>query len=192
MQIASFTISCVVAIWAVVSSIIAFFQNKKIETIKTKLDSFSHMTKEQFDYEFQIYKEISRALGTMIESTSKLYPFGVYYESLEEEKLLQERTEKYHKSIDDYNIFQKMVSESQPFIDENIFDALIEIHKLCHDQICLYWDFMISKNDAMKEECTDEYKACWERTPVIFEKRTQFNVLLKNYLKKNKIMMENK
>lgn len=192
MEIASFVISCVVAIWAIVSSIIVYFQNKTLEKVKSQLDSFSHMTKTQFDFEFEIYKTLSHDLGNMVESTSALYPYGVYYESQDEDGKIQERTQKYHKSIDDYNAFQKKLNENQPFMDEDIYKAFSEIHKLCHEQICLYWDFMISKNDTMRNECAKELSDCWRRTPIIFEKRTEINKLLRGYLKKQKIISENK
>lgn len=51
---------------------------------------------------------------------------------------------------------------------------------------------MISKNDTMRNECAKELSDCWRRTPIIFEKRTEINKLLREYLKKQKIIPENK
>ena len=72
MEIASLVVSCIVALWAIVSSVIVYSQNKTLEKLKSQLDSFSHMTKTQFDFEFEIYKTLSHELGKMIESTSAL------------------------------------------------------------------------------------------------------------------------
>lgn len=190
MEIASLVVSCIVALWAIVSSVIVYSQNKTLEKLKSQLDSFSHMTKTQFDFEFEIYKTLSHELGKMIESTSALYPSGIYYESQDENEKINERTTKYHKSIDDYNSFQQKLNENQPFMDEGIYNSFCEIHKLCHDQICLYWDFMITKNDTMRNECVKELNECWRRTPAILEKKTEINKQLRAYLKKQKIISE--
>ena len=71
---------------------------KKEFVLRCDLENKKYITKARFDMEFSIYKELSEKILEMVGCVSELFPCGFYQESLEKEKRLKSREEKYNKA----------------------------------------------------------------------------------------------
>ena len=169
-------------IWAVISFFILHKQNKEIEKIKSNLDRKNYISKAQFDFEFEIYKNMSRMLGEMIKDNSNLYPCGLYQESSDYDEKIKMRKENYSQAIKSYNEFTLLLEEYEPFIDESISKFYDDIREKCRLQLCLFEDFRIREDKDMLKECRDDYRACWKRTLKIIEDRKALNIKMREYM----------
>lgn len=182
MEIAAFVVSCIVAVWAIISTLITFNQNRKIEELKTRLNTGAYISKSKFDVEFECYRNLSRELGLMVKANVKLYPQGIYVPLSDEDEELQRRFDTGNDAIDAYNNFYTMLSENEPFISSDIYDKFYEILELCKKQLELYEDFRIKEDKTMLDECREEFRNCWKRTDIIFEKRRELSKMLREYM----------
>ena len=182
MEIAAFVLACVTAIWAIISTFIAFSQSKQIEKMKTRLDTGAYISKSKFDVEFECYRNLSKQLGVMVKNNSKLYPQGIYRPLTDNDEETQRRFDDCNKAIDAYNDFYSCLSENEPFISVEICEKFYEILELCRKQIDLYEDFRILEDKEMIKDCKEEFRNCWERTGVIIEKRKELSKKLREYM----------
>ena len=138
MEIAAFVLSCVAGAWAIASTFVAFYQNRQIEKLKTRLDTGAYISRSRFDIEFECYRTLSRELGIAIRDNSKLYPTGLYWESSNQEEKVKNRVEIYRKAVESYNVFYSTLSENEAFIAEEIYNKFFELAELCNKQLLFY------------------------------------------------------
>ncbi|MBQ8428852.1 MAG: hypothetical protein IJX30_02025 [Clostridia bacterium] len=182
MEIAAFVLSCVTGVWAIISTFIAFNQNKQIERLKTRLDTGAYISKSKFDVEFECYRNLSRELGIMVRDNSRLYPEGIYRPFSDKEEETMRRIDVFNKAIDSYNNFYSILSENEAFIASELYDKFFEILELCKEQIVLYKEFRIQEDELMLKDCREEFRNCWKRTGTIFAKRRELSKMLREYM----------
>lgn len=100
--------------------------NKELEKYKTKLSSYTLVTKLQYDLEFKIYTEIYEKMFLLYIETEKLRPVIDVVEVN-----IQERLNSF--SII-YNETSKLIIKYRPFYSEEIYKILIETRDKCLEE----------------------------------------------------------
>ena len=104
--------------------------NKEILRLKTLDEKTLHITKIQYQKEFEIYQEIWRALVEVVWATTDLFP--IYEEAPTNEIELEEFNKiKYEKYVDKYNKFFNNIRFNAPFYQEEFYIALENIRVKC-------------------------------------------------------------
>lgn len=148
--------------------------NKEIEDYKSRLelelqkynylnDKATHISKKQYEKEFEFYMEIWESLTQLTQKTFNLFRF---FERVpkDEEKNKEFKLEKYEEYRISYNNFVNLYKKYLPFYDKNISEKFIEFRDLCIEQGATYgtyiseplvdnnedWTFDMSKEERKK------------------------------------------
>jgi len=120
----------------------------EVERLKAGLDHANHVSKQQFDAEFGIYREIWDKLIAMRQTFFALRPF---VSNLLPDEANQERL---HKRINAFNTaygqFVDSVDRNQPFYSQDVYDALSAVIHVCLDE-------------KEESECADSVTNHWQR-----------------------------
>jgi hypothetical protein len=104
---------------------------RKVESIKHELDRATHASKQQFDAEFIIYREIWEKLVVVRRTFVELHPFSDVIRSLEAQEETQQQREKAFNSA--YDEFIHAVHRNEPFYSDEVHKALLAIIGVCID-----------------------------------------------------------
>ncbi|WP_407278304.1 hypothetical protein U5817_17930 [Aromatoleum evansii] len=132
---------------AVVTGLIAYFGNLRMEKFKadlaetnTKLkaamDSSIHVSKAQFDKEFAIYQTIWALLVELRGRTLSLRPVMDHVDPNEsEEDRMQRRLKAFGEA---FFSFRDAMEQNRPFYAHSVYESLVDIFNLCHTESIEY------------------------------------------------------
>lgn len=125
----------------VVTGLIAYFGKLRLEKyksdlhstnqkLKTLLEQSSHVTKAQFDKEFEIYHEIWSALIPLRQHTMQLRPMLDQFDPKElEEERIRKRLFKFGEA---FNVYHDLIEKNKPFYSEKVYLSLSKVLGLCY------------------------------------------------------------
>lgn len=103
--------------------------NKKLDA---ELQRAIYIDKAQFDYEFQIYRDVWNNLVDLQAATLNLRPVFDYIDPAQsKEDRMQERLSAF---IEPFNKFLSTVEKNKPFYSPSVYASLSNILKLCRDE----------------------------------------------------------
>ena len=167
--------------------------NKELEAFKAGINKKTYISRARFDAEFQIYRELSENVLTMIEATNWLFPHGLDVLPEDEKKQKEVYTKRYERAGEAIGTAQKSIRKNAPFIPDNFYQKFEEISKLCLQQYNMYtWCGALAHHtDGYSKAKAEAENACWERTDKIWKKRNELTAQLRDYLEKLDVL-ENK
>lgn len=157
--------------------------DRKMEQYKSLLDKRNYVSKARFDTEFALCKEIMQACKKMVDDVYYVYPTFARYPADEEARKKYE-AEMYDKAVKSYNAFITLLSGNAPFISEPIYEELIKLGNLCHENIDDYsyrWDKWFMGNWEESTEKRQIEKAAYDRTRQFSEKYDSIVKQLRKY-----------
>ena len=135
----------------VITGLIAYLGKTRLEAFKSNLtatnnkinafiDRTTHVSKAQFDKEFEVYQEIWASMISFRQSTLTLRPM------LDQaEPDLKERIEKFGQA---FTIYRDLIEKNKPFYAESVYEKLYKVLDLCHTEAIEYQ----SKDDSNIKE----------------------------------------
>lgn len=102
--------------------------NKELEKYKTKLSSYTLVTKLQYDLEFKIYTEIYEKMFLLYVETDKLKP-DWDIETIDE--IILERVGKFNII---YNDVSNLINKYRPFYSKELYDILIQTRNFAYEE----------------------------------------------------------
>lgn len=107
---------------------------ERINNLNVLNEKALHISKVQYDAEFNIYKEIWVKLFNCIRYTNSLYPSGVVDVPVNEEALKEYNDKKYDEHRNAYNEFSIAIDTYAPFYKEEFYQQFLEIRRLCGEK----------------------------------------------------------
>lgn len=135
----------------IVGAVIGFVGNVFIEKRKAKNDSRIYITKTQFEYTYEVFKKLSKAV----------YDYMVILSAFKEGYRLAEQKNDKQTYIDLVNAcadIQDIVSENAPFIPKNLYETISELESETRDRFWKQFDSITSKDGNPVQISKDEYK----------------------------------
>lgn len=114
-----------------------------------------YVSKVKFYAEFEMYQKLSKSCFKMVLETSKLFQIFEYSPS-DEKKREEYNKNKYKEAEEQICVFQDDLYMYAPFISENIYELLLELHKIAMKQESDYFELYITKNLGRSEIKTSE------------------------------------
>lgn len=102
--------------------------NKELEKYKTKLSSYTLVTKLQYDLEFKIYTEIYEKIFLLYVETAKLKP---NWDIETTDKIILERIGKFNIIYDDVS---NLINKYRPFYSRELYDILIQTRDFAYEE----------------------------------------------------------
>ncbi|EOV9410043.1 hypothetical protein ACN5W3_004500 [Vibrio parahaemolyticus] len=128
---------------AVLTGLIAYFGNLRLEKYKADLqvtnakvkslsETSSHVSKAQFDKEFLIYQEIWTRLVDLRSKTLSLRPEFDHVDPNEsEDSRVKRRLSDFGRS---FSIFRNSIENNRPFYAHQVYESLSDVIILCHEE----------------------------------------------------------
>lgn len=160
--------------------------NKELEAFKAGINQKTYISRARFDTEFQIYRELSESVLSMVECTYWLFPSGFDHLPSDKEEEKKIYIERYNKARDAISLAQKSIRANAPFIPSDFYARFEELSNLCSQQYSMFrWcGALAPRQEVFSTAKADAEKACWKRTDDIWEKRAELTVKLREYLEK--------
>lgn len=160
--------------------------NKELEAFKAGIDKKTYISRARFDTEFQIYRELSERVLSMIECTYWLFPSG--FDKLPSDKEEEKKIyiERYKKAGEAISLAQKSIRANAPFIPSDFYTKFEELSQLCSQQYNMFtWcGALRPRPEVFSKAKSDAEDDCWKRTDEIWEKRIELTAQLRDYLEK--------
>ena len=102
--------------------------NKELEKYKTKLSSYTLVTKLQYDLEFKIYTEIYEKMFLLYVETDKLKPD---WDIETTDEIILERVGKFNII---YNDVSNLINKYRPFYSKELYDILIQTRNFAYEE----------------------------------------------------------
>lgn len=131
----------------IITGLIAYFGKGVLEHYKSYLDKTSkrldalytranHVSKSQFDTEFQIYQEVWKLLIPLKQNTLQLRPIldSVDPKKSEEERI-KERLSDFQEAFIHY---RNTIEKNKPFYSKEVYEKLNEIRHICRKEAIQY------------------------------------------------------
>lgn len=154
-----------------------------------------HITKIQYDKEFEIYQDIWEKLFDCIVATLNLYPpfEDVPTDEGEKQKWLDKKHNNY---CEKYNLYSRTIDRYAPFYEANFYNSFIEVRNSCSKMGRIFkrytYDvkynmtyFMVRDAVMTPEECEDIYTNIPKD---LEEKRNELQSIIHEYLKKLQVL----
>ncbi len=102
----------------------------EIEDLKNKLDYKSHITKKQFDHEFDIYKEIWACLLPLRIAVLNLRPIFDSFDPKEsKEERMRRRLQDFFEKLEKY---RDTIEVNKPFYSKEVYESLVDVLEKSH------------------------------------------------------------
>ncbi|MBP6281804.1 MAG: hypothetical protein KA384_07140 [Leptotrichiaceae bacterium] len=166
------------------SMLFIWFREESQEKYKANVSKHIYVTQLQYDREFSIYVEVFESLFNVVAATQNLAPIRDVLSSIEEEnqKIYKERN---IELIKNYDKFSETIIKYSPFYETDIKKVLLEIRKICQTEEIAFRIFKIENTDPIERF---NYKESEERKKMIESKKEEVELLVRNRLKKMKII----
>lgn len=167
-----------------------------INTINSINERALHISKVQYDKEFEIYLEIWEKLNSCTVYTMKLYPDGFDEIPIDDKEKEDEFKRRYALYVESYNAFSSTIDKYAPFYDENFYNSFLKIRSLCSKmgRIFKYYNFDIKYSASIigsREEdlSVDDRKEVYIRIPDELKRETKdVQKGIRDYLKNLRII----
>lgn len=118
--------------------------DKEIEKLKSLLDNKNHVSKTQFDVEFSIYQQLSKAFFEMLISLDTVHSlnYDVFDNGIRQDKKMV--ADFYFSAAEKTTIAQNILRENAAFISKSFFDQYDYILSECLKLIWEYKDEIVS------------------------------------------------
>lgn len=112
--------------------------NEQLEKYKLELDNKRYMTKEQFDVQMQIYRDLSKSYFQILVKLCSISEEDFYKDTGSDfdKKRFEEYT--YRNIVTTISIAQNVLYENAPFIPKHIFQKYDELYGLINNQ---FWSY---------------------------------------------------
>ncbi len=149
--------------------------NKQLEEYKNHLllngEKALHVSKVQYDKEFEIYRIIWEKLIECKSNTIELYPV-LEDVPTDKEELEEFNKNKWKKFSEGYNDFSKAIDMYAPFYRQDFYNTFVEFRHLCDEQGDIFktyaFDVKYSQSYAMARDSkitTEERKRVYTEIP---------------------------
>ena len=144
------------------------------------MDKKSYISKERFDKEFVIYKNMSEKVLDMVETNTALFQM-LDRPPVKEDEKREFYIKRYEGAASAYNAASKAIYANAPFIPEEIFDLYDDISKKCLIQLNRYHIFG-PLYSTTRQNATDELCNCFENGEEIRNKSDKIISKVREYL----------
>ena len=153
--------------------------NKELEKYKAGIANKTYMSKTKFDTEFLMYRELSQTFAILVKECSQLFP--TFTKDVRNDYNIYKSI--YNKCVNVIVNAQDKLNSCAPFISDSIFQAYMELEKLCKKQLndFEYFRLQLNAKDYI-EECLKEYRAAYKRTRIINDNYRQISTDLRKYI----------
>jgi hypothetical protein len=153
---------------AIVTGLVGYYGRLRLEAYKSELEATNnrlnhlaeasiHVSKTQFDTEFQIYQQVWKKLVTLRQRTLSMRPVADSIEPNEsDEDRMRKRLSEFQSA---YNSFIDTTEGEKPFYAPCVYKSLKEINLLCYEEAI---DYQYSDQSAVREY--------WEKSKANSEK----------------------
>ncbi len=162
--------------------------SEELEKYKTILNRKLYVNQKHFDLELSIYKDLMGGVIEMTESSFWLFPSVIDMLPADKEseiKILKSRCE---KAIDRFNITSEVVFKNAPFIDKQIYNAILELRDRCYQQIINFQHYRIAEHNY--GHLGKDHNEVWETSTEIVERRNKLIEDIRTYLSKKELPEE--
>lgn len=145
---------------------------KQLESFRVKADKTRYVSKVRFDTEFSLCRELMAAAHNMVSYTYHLYPKTKKY-SADPEKAKVYEDENWKNAGKYADEFMLLVQRNAPFISKDVYNAFMDLHSLCYENIETYamkWDKGIIGNWETSQEKREMEIQATNRTQDITKK----------------------
>jgi len=157
---------------------------KDLADFQSKLENKNYISKTRFDLEIEIYQKLSEATLQMVFDNNALFPVL--------DHPFPDINEEYNRMVKvceaatySYNLANKAIRQSAPFIPKEIYEEFCNIRNDCHRQIIMFQDFRLDKMcKELIADSKDQYRACFGRTQEISTKLDDLVNHLREYIAK--------
>ena len=125
---------------------------KQTEMYKAKVEGRVYISKVQFETEYNMFIKIFSLIFDFVTTSCDLFPAGLdtLPQDIEERKnVFIRRFEKFMKA---YNEYSKIIETNAPFIEEKIYQALIQLRNDAYTIACMYPDIKINPDPIFEKE----------------------------------------
>ncbi|MCE5221789.1 MAG: hypothetical protein LLF98_11165 [Clostridium sp.] len=150
-----------------------------------------HISKVQYDKEFDIYQDIWEKLHDCIVATLNLYPT---FENvpINDDKKEELAEKKYHDYAEKYNLYSRTIDRYAPFYRDDLYQSFVLIRNSCSKMGVIFkrynFDIKYSLSYALvknKEMSPEEGEEVYIRIPKeLADKRNELQTKIHEYLKK--------
>ncbi len=164
--------------------------DKDLEIHKSKLGKKTYISKARFDTEFQIYKELSQPVLSMVDATCLLFTEALIIpiDGFWTKDIYKERYEDAKSKIE---IALEAVNANAPFIPKKSYEEFHDLCTLCLKQKNLYKFYGdLASPTITPDDKQDVLKKCYKRTDEIKDKKDELIDYLRNYLSELEIAKE--
>lgn len=156
--------------------------DQKLESLKMRLDTLSHIKNSQFDTQYAIYQELCSCFYSMISAIFWLFPTGldIAPAAVSDEKQLYK--DRFNIAQDEYNKTIRVLGAKAPFIDKAIFEKFEELQILSKKQLN---SFLLSNpliDDGTNPSITEISIKGFDRTEVIETKWKELLDILRTHI----------
>ena len=161
--------------------------SEELEKYKTILNRRLYINQKHFDLELSIYKDL---MGGVIEMTESSYLLFPRMDMLPADKDAEIKVWKsrYEKATEQFNITSEVIFKNAPFIDKEIYNAILELRNKCRGQIISFQNFRIEQNNY--GHLDKENENVWEVSTEIVEDRNKLIECIRAYLRKQELLLE--
>ncbi|MCW9705795.1 hypothetical protein [Fodinibius salsisoli] len=153
----------------IITGLMAYFGKGVLELYKSYLKKTSkrldalynranHVSKSQFDTEFQIYQEVWELLVPLKQNTLQLRPMG---DSVDPNKTEEERIKERLSNLQEAFIdFRDTIEKNKPFYSKEVYKKLDEIRHICRKEAIQYqhtsqdWEKYWKSQEENREKIT--------------------------------------
>ena len=157
--------------------------SQQLEMLKSSLEKKNYISKVRFDLEIDVYRQLSETTLNMVIDAIALYPPGLSYQPLAEDKRKIQEQENLKRAIDSYNKASISISRNSAFITEENYNLFDEIRKDCGQQIHFCQTSNINNiNLITKEGVHDLHMQCYKRSEEINDKIKKLMITLRKHI----------
>ena len=174
---------------AVISALVSVaISHKQIKQARIELEKQYreeeklHISKEQYDLEISIYRELSDKCYEMIKNVAVLFPNGLC--EICSDEIKRKNRQNALESILEMN---DVLKKHAPFISEKFYNEYDDIMELCASQTKMFSKHCFQENLNKTASDIEEENKCYATTEKIFEKYDNLSSDLRKYLEGLKI-----
>lgn len=161
--------------------------SEELEKYKTILNRKLYVNQKHFDLELSIYKDL---MGGVIEMTESSYLLFPRMDMLPADKDTEIKIWKsrYEKATEQFNITSEVIFKNAPFIDKEVYNAILELRNKCRGQIISFQNYRIEQNNY--GHLGKDHNEVWETSTEIVERRNKLIEDIRTYLSKKELPEE--
>ncbi len=158
--------------------------SEELEKYKTILNRKLYVNQKHFDLELSIYKDLMGGVIGMTESSYLLFP-RMDMLPADKDTEIKIWKSRYEKATEQFNITSEVVFKNAPFIDKQIYNAILELRDRCYQQIINFQHYRIAEHNY--GHLGKDHNEVWETSTEIVERRNKLIEDIQTYLSKKEL-----